>query len=188
MRYLRYFENMESLTLCDIDIEWARDHFDPKFGDFEGHLDPERGNIDVKISKCLKLNDEIIGCYCLSKITITECIFRLKYWAGGDGDLEEDEIQIKDLKFFVPEKTIKRIFKGKDGIFGDYLYILPEHRNKQYADVLIKYSQTLTDYNWGITGRGEPENFWINKKHRTKICEYIDGEGKVCILNSTLPK
>ena len=123
MRYLKHFENKEETSLCDIDIDWARKHFDSSFGDFEAHLDPDRGGIDRNISKCLKINNEIIGCYCLSTFSINECADRIKWWTENEDKL------YTNLEFFFPEKSLK-IFKNKVGIFGDYLFIDPPYRNK----------------------------------------------------------
>lgn len=185
MRHLRYFESKEELTLDEVDIEWARSHFDREtFGDFESHLDPDRTSIDFDISKSLKLNGEIVGCYCLSKFSIIECLSRVESWMEGD----ESEKLYKDLQFFMPKKEIRKVFKNKVGIFGDYLYIDTPYRNKNYAQILIDYAKTLGDYNWGITARGKPEKFWIEKQKRTRVYEYSDIlTGKVNIVDSTIP-
>lgn len=180
MLHLKYFKESTSPIISDIDIEWVRSHFDEEsFGSFEGHIDPDRGSIDMDISKCLKLGDEIIGCYCLQKLSILEIIERVKYWT------EEDESPLyKDLKFFFKDTDL---FENKLGIFGDYLYILPEYRSKKHADILIEYSKTLGDYNWGITSGYKPEKYWIENKGRTRICEYTEMDGTINIINSTIP-
>ena len=182
MRHLKTYKIFENNNpiLCDIDIEWVRSHFDEDiFGKFDHHLDKDRGAIDFEKSKCLKLNNEIIGCYCLHESDIVETIERVEYWTN-DG-------LFKNLEFFYPKEKLN-IFKNKIGIFGDYLYIKPEYRQKGYADILIDYSKKLSDYNWGITAGEKAEKYWIENKGRIRICEYYSDYETKNIINSTLPR
>lgn len=146
-------------------------------GTLQDHIDA--GGADLNLSRSLYLNNEIIGGYLLCKsdilISIKGCV---KYTKKG---------YYENMKIFVDKKFLKN-YKGKNGIFSDYIYIIEKYRNNGYANLLIDYSKSLGDYVWGgCILNTISSNYWLEKQNRIKIFQ-IDVDGHTELFTSTLIK
>lgn len=164
-------EESSQIKICDLNMKYVTTNYDEKiFGDFTDE------NVDKKISKCLCKNNQIIGCYLLKKKSMLETIKTIIYWVK--------EKKYKDLKFFLTKEELEK-YKNKKGIFGRFLFIDKKYRNQNYGNILINYSKSLGDYNWGLTIKGDIDDYWVKHRNRIKICEWTEQDGSVSVLTAT---
>lgn len=157
-------------VLCPLDIKKMGEHMAKN--NF-GTLDSHRG-FNLKMSKSLYLNGEVIGGYMLRKASMMEVVnMVLKY-----------KSEFKNLKFFVDKDFLKK-YSGKKGIYSDYIYIDEKYNGNEYAKILIDYSKSLGDYVWGGSEQGRTSEYWLNKTDRIKIFEYIDEKGRHALFSAT---
>lgn len=164
-------EQHSEIKICDLNMEYVKNNYDEElFGNFT-----EEG-MNKKISKCLCKNDEFIGYYLLNKQSMLEAIKYVFYWVK--------EKKYKDLKWFVTKDELNK-YKNRKGIFGKSLFVDKKYRNQNYGNVLINYSKSLGDYNWGVTIKGDIDDYWVKHRNRIKICEWTEQDGSVSVLTAT---
>ena len=162
-------ENNENIYLGELDVAKLEENMlENGFGTVQDHTDA--GGADLSISRSLYLNGEVIGGYNMLK-SIEGCIH---YEKKGD---------YKNLKFFVDKDYLKR-YKGKKGIYSDYIYIDEKYRNKNYAKYLIDYSKSIGDYVWGGSLPNKTSEYWLEKQNRIKIFQFEVDE-QIQIFTST---
>jgi hypothetical protein len=165
--------NKENPILCDLNLEWAKNNYDEKL---YGKFSEENYDVNRKMSKCLCLNNVIIGCYLLSKKSMLQSLKDVIYFIK--------EGIYTNLKFYISKEELQK-YKNKRGIFSYFLYIDKNYRNKNYAHILIDYSNTLGDYVWGVTIKGEADKYWTEKQGRIEICEWKEEDGSISVLTAT---
>lgn len=159
------------LNVEDLEKNMIRDGF----GTLKDHI--EAGGGDLTISKSLYLNGKVIGGYLLCKFDMLKSI---------DGCIDNENKGIyKKLKFFVNKDFLNK-YKGKIGIFSDYIYIQDEYRNKNYAKYLIDYSKSLGDYVWGGSLPNKTSEYWLEKQNRIKIFQ-MEVDGNIELFTATNP-
>lgn len=129
--------NKQVITLVPVDMDFAKKHWDEIFSDAKFGFDAAKSYVDETISKSISINDKIIGVYLLGDTQLPEI---LSYY---DNDFK-DKFSYKLEK----DANIEN-YKDKKGIYGIFLYVLPEYRNEGYGKKLIEYSQSIGDYVWG---------------------------------------
>ena len=197
MKYIKSVNEFQKLPyLCDIDMDSLLKTYNTDiYGPFDIRI--ERESFDINLSKSLCLDGKTIGYYLLGNAQLVEDGIELfQYWFDetNNGD---NEYPVKNLKLLIDEATIIA-YKGKKGIFSDFLWIAPEHRNKNYGKILIDYSLSLGDYVWGISNIGNGSNkfeliktaladkYWLNYRNRISILEYDDTEHKFLVSDTKL--
>ncbi len=152
--------------LVPLDINKCKENYDESiFGSFENNFIDKA--FDLKLSRSLSLNNEIIGGYMLKKLSMIENIkYIYHFYKSGE---------YTDLKLFVNKEFLNK-YKNKIGIFSDFIYIDKEYQGNNYGKILTDYSKTLGNY-----VPEETESYWITKQKRIKVLQYKDDVGLVTL-------